>query len=61
MAMPCGLASADPSGIFGIPVESENCTVAGIELLPLNNTARLSLAASEEALSWRPSTTMPLA
>src|SRR6516164_1751805 len=49
MAMPCGLASADPSGIFGIPVESENRTVARIEL-PLNNTARLSSAASGEAL-----------
>src|SRR6516225_2624418 len=59
MAMPCGLASADPSGIFGMPVESENRTVAGIEL-PLNNTPRLSPAASGEALKL-PSTTMPLA
>ena len=38
-----------PSGIFGMPVESENRTVAGIEL-PLNNTARLSPAASGDAL-----------
>jgi hypothetical protein len=40
MAMPCGLASPEPSGIVGIPVASENRTVAGIEL-PLNNAARL--------------------
>src|SRR5262249_4628236 len=59
MAMPCGLASADPSAIFGMPVESENRTVTGIGL-PLNNTARLSPAASEEALKL-PSTTTPLA
>src|SRR6266567_5959916 len=59
IAMPCGLAALDPSGRFGTPVESENRTVTGI-VLPLNSTARLSPAASGDALKL-PSTTMPLA
>ena len=42
-----------------IPVASENRTVTGIGL-PLNSTARLSPAASGDALKL-PSTTMPLA
>ena len=49
MAMPCGLALADPSGMLGIPVESENRTVTGIGL-PLNNAARLNPAASGRCL-----------
>src|SRR5215468_4511771 len=55
--MPCGLALLDPSAMVGIPVVSENRTVAGIGL-PLNNTARLSPAASAEALKL-PSTVRP--
>src|SRR5262249_12717980 len=50
MAMPCGLAALPPSGTLGIPLESENRTVAGI-VAPLNNTARLSPAASGDALT----------
>ena len=53
------LATSAPSGTFGIPVASENRTVAGMGL-PLNNTAQLSPAASGDALKL-PSTTMPLA
>src|SRR5262245_46962015 len=59
MAMPCGLALGEPSGIFGTPVELENRTVTGIGL-PLNNTARLSPSASGAPVKW-PSATMPLA
>ncbi len=59
IAMPCGLASLEPSGRLGIPVASENRSVTGIEL-PLNSTARLSIAASGEALKL-PCTTTPLA
>src|SRR5262249_30820492 len=55
--MPCGLGAFDPSGRFGIPVESENRTVTGI-VLPLNSTARLSTAASGDALKL-PSTRSP--
>ena len=59
MAILCGLATSAPSGTVGIPVASENRTVTGIGL-PLNSTARLSPAASGDALKL-PSTTMPLA
>jgi hypothetical protein len=57
--MPCGLASAEPSGRFGTPVESEKRTVAGM-VLPSNSFALLSAGASGEALKL-PSTTTPFA
>ena len=59
IAMPWGLARSEPSGRFGIPVESEKRTVTGI-VLPSNSTARLNSAAAGEALKL-PSVTMPLA
>ena len=59
IAKPWGLAKSEPSGRFGIPVESEKRTVTGI-LLPSNSTARLNSAAAGEALKL-PSATMPLA
>ena len=59
IAMPCGLASGMPSGIFGMPVASEKRAVSGISL-PLKSTALLSAAASGVALKL-PSTTMPFA
>ena len=57
--MPCGLASAEPSGRFGTPVESEKRTVAGM-VLPSNSFALLSAGAPGEALKL-PSTTTPFA
>ena len=58
MAMPRGIAG-EPSGTFGIPLPSEKRAVTGI-VLPLNSVARLSRAASAEALKL-PSTTTPFA
>src|SRR5215469_14964892 len=49
IAMPCGLALGEPSGIFGTPVELENRTVTGIGL-PLSGAP----------VKW-PSATIPLA
>ncbi len=59
IAMPCGIASAEPSGTSGMPVPSEKRTVTGI-VPPSNSDALLSFAASGEAVKL-PSTTMPLA
>ena len=59
IAMPCGLAGPEPSGTFGIPVESEKRAVTGI-VLPSDRAALLNTAASGDGLNL-PSTTTPLA
>src|SRR5882724_11060281 len=59
MAMPWGFAAGEPSATFGIPLPSEKRTVTGI-VRPLKSGARLSRAASGDALKL-PSTTTPFA
>src|ERR1700733_5224017 len=57
--MPWGLASGEPSGSVGIPVELENRTVTGTGL-PAKITALLNPDAAGVAVKL-PSTTTPLA